>query len=402
MLCMYKEAKKNQVSSFNHLLNTQEWINQDKKFNPNFGAENTLITYNPITKNLDYSKYIRNSQNENLITNARNLEQQLDEKARLTYKKHKEQERETEKILAKKENRKPKKIRTVLQSKDLKKEFLIAFGDGNGTLTREEQLKQLPDLEERALKGIKAIFEAKGLMLEENLLFVAVHYDERNLIHLQCQYVDYSHKHNTTGSELNRIRVGDYFNEIEIKTEKQAYFYQKQHFSGFQDILADAMELERGVVNSRKMSLSVQEYRKKQLKKEIEEKQQTLNNLNSEVIQKSKNLEQAKLIKEIEDNKISNYINLKYKHLDNLAVKLSEVNTQKLDNVISKIETDFKITIPNSKKTLYKIDATTSKNELLEVFCSVVDGFREAYKKIKILVNIKNSKQRTIERILTH
>jgi hypothetical protein len=48
------------------------------------------------------------------------------------------------------------------------------------------------------------------------------------------------------------------------------------------------------------------------------------------------------------------------------------------------------------------MDATTSKNELLEVFCNVVDGFREAYKKIKILVNIKNSKQRTIERTLTH
>lgn len=401
MLCMYKEAKKAQISSFNHLLNTQELINQDKKFNPNFGAQNTLITYNPLTKKLESSKYVRNSNNQELITQISTLEQQLDAKARLAYKTHKEQERATEKILATQENRKPKKIRTVLQSKDLKKEFLITFGDGNGTLTRAEQLKQLPDLEERALDGIKAIFEAKGLTLAENLLFVAVHYDEKNLIHFHCQHTDYSYKNHTTGSELNRIRVGDFVEDVEVKTKKQAYALQRQYFSGFQDILANAIGLDRGIINSRKMSLSVQEYRKKQLLKEIEEEQQALNNLNLQVIQKSNNLAQAKLVKIIEDNKINNTVNLKYKHLENVALKLSEVNTQKLDNVISKIEMEHKITISNSKKLLYKLEATTSKNELLDVFCSVVEGFHEVYNKITALLKIKHSKQRIIERELT-
>lgn len=109
-------------------------------------------------------------------------------------------------------------------------------------------------------------------------------------------------------------------------------------------------------------------------------------------------LEQAKLLRTIENAKILNQVNLRYRHLELIAEELSKINTKKINSIIDIIETDHNIKIPPSKKILYQEQAKISKNQILDIFCELIDNFKQVFNKIQSIINIKSHNRAQIER----
>lgn len=246
---IFRQAAKAKRSTYNHLFNTQSVQNQNIKHNPNLNNENTVIVY-------DDGKFEKDTFKRNGLENYEhfiNYENQLDEEAREHYKQYKIQE--------KKENP-HKRVRTKLQSKDLKKEFVIALG-GDKNIGNKE------DFEDKILKTTIAVLEKKGLD-KSNLICIAIHYDEKTP-HAHIIYNDYSKLHHTTGTEYCKIRYKDGLDK------KQLRQLNRDKFAEFQDLVADNMGMERGQRNSRVKHLENYEYYEK------------MSNVNTKLLEEQRN-----------------------------------------------------------------------------------------------------------------
>ena len=272
---IFREAKINQISSLNHLFNEQEIRNQNPEFNKNLNNENKCIIYDSKIDTFKTLVFKRNSENQKAIDSFKRREDNLDKLARDDYTNHK---------LKEKEKNPKKKIRTVLQSKNLKKEFGIFLGG-------DKVINDKADFEKRALNTAIKILEKKGLS-KENLLSLTIHYDEKTP-HIHCQYNDYSFKHKTTGTECQKVRFVDGLDKKQIRK------INRDKFGEFQDLVAQEMGMERGKKGSKAKNISKSQYYENEAKKFEElQKQNNLLQENYKKLQEDFN----NLSRDYEDN----------------------------------------------------------------------------------------------------
>jgi hypothetical protein len=219
-IAIFRQAKKAQISTNNHLFNQQEIRNQYSKNNPNLTNKNTVIYVKD--GELVKKSFNRNGLNADLVQLFSDKARRLDEFARADYKQHK---------LAEKQANPGKKIRTVLQTKDLKKEFGIFLGG-------DKEIGNKEDFEAKIVKSTLAILEKKGLD-KSNIISIVIHFDEKTP-HAHIIYNDFSSLHKTTGQELGKIRQKEGLNK------QQLLKLNRDKFGEFQDILAENMGMERG------------------------------------------------------------------------------------------------------------------------------------------------------------
>jgi hypothetical protein len=246
-IAIYREAKVGKISSYHHLVCQQDFSNQDEKNNPNKGKSNLMFYIE--NGEYKYQEFYRDGTNQDLMESLKTKELELDKFARADYKAHKTKE--------KLENP-DKKVRTVLQSKNLKKEFVLAIG-GDQDITPS-------DFANKVTKTVDAVLKEKGLN-RENIIGVFVHRDEMGAIHGHVIFNEYSVLHKTTANQLGKptIPAG--------ATKKQISDIVKKHhedFGRFQDIVADAMGMQRGEKGSKAKHLSKAQHFEKQ-SKEVEQ-----------------------------------------------------------------------------------------------------------------------------------
>jgi hypothetical protein len=245
IVSIFRQSKAHQKSSFNHLFNCQELTNQDPAKNPNTAQINLYYKIN--NNKIEMLEFSRNGNNQNIINEVQETSKKLDELARSDYQKHKINEKiELQKLGITKKNR------TILQSKDLKKEFIIAFGN----TTRKELMahyKTPESLGNACLAGAFAILEKKGLD-KKNLICAVVHFDEVGLPHCNIIINDYSFSQHTTATQLDKKKDP-------TKNIKEQYKSHIKHFSEYQDILAQTMQLKRGEKGSRRKHLEISDYK---------------------------------------------------------------------------------------------------------------------------------------------
>ena len=273
---IFRQAAKAKRSTYNHLFNTQSVQNQNIKHNPNLNNENTVIVY-------DDGKFEKDTFKRDGLQNYEcfhSYENQLDEEAREHYKQHK---------LKQKAENPHKRVRTKLQSKDLKKEFVIALGG-------DKKIGNKEDFEDKILKTAIAVLEKKGLD-KSNLICIAIHYDEKTP-HAHIIYNDYSKLHHTTGTEYCKIRNKDGLDK------KQLRQLNRDKFAEFQDLVADNMGMERGRRKSKEKHLENYEYYEK------------MSNVNTKLLEEQRN--------EIAEN------NLSIKKLQEKIKELEAKNNRKL------------------------------------------------------------------------
>lgn len=247
---IYREANKHEISTFNHLINTQDIKNQDPEKNPNLGKTNLLI----YVEDGEFKEYEfkRDGNNQTDIDMLHKIEMELDKEAREHYKEHKTKEK-----LANPD----KKIRTVLQSTDLRKEFVLAIG---GDRKIDEST-----FAEKVKKTVDAVMDAKGLD-RGNIIGIFIHNDEKTT-HVHCQYNDYSKQYCTTSAQHARPKMTKGMTK---KTKSNLIKLQREEFGKFQDIVADNLEMERGEKGSQAKHLSkAQHFEKKS--KEVEQLERT-------------------------------------------------------------------------------------------------------------------------------
>jgi hypothetical protein len=249
-IAIYREANNHEISSFHHLVNTQDIENQDPEKNPNLGKTNLLI----YVENGEFKEYEfkRDGNNQSDIDMLHEIERELDKEARDHYKEHKIKER-----LANPD----KKIRTVLQSKDLRKEFFLAIG---GDCEIDEST-----FAEKVKKTVDAVMVAKGLE-RDNIIGVFIHRDERS-VHVHCSYNSYAKQYFTTAEQLARPKITKGMTK---KTKSNLIKLQREEFGKFQDIVAENLEMERGEKGSKaKHKTKAQFYDEKS--KEVEQLERT-------------------------------------------------------------------------------------------------------------------------------
>ena len=246
-IAIFRQAKISQISSLNHLL--QE-LSKDNLVNHNSEQKN-IVLFHENEKTFARVDFDRDGSNKKVAEIIKDYEKALDKHARNDYKEHKAAEKDKIFAECKKNGTKPPKIRTVLQTKNLKKEFVIAVG-GDKNVDNQEFYKN-------TLKTVKAVIKKKGLE-DKNILSIAIHFDETTP-HVHVQYNDYSFKHKTTASELERVRPGADMSRAEKKAQ---YALNCEKFGNYQDLVAENMEMERGEKGSRAKNKSKTEHLKKQ------------------------------------------------------------------------------------------------------------------------------------------
>lgn len=252
-IAIFRQAKISQISSLNHLL--QE-LSKDNLINHNSEQKN-IVLFHENEKTFARVDFDRDGNNKKVAETIKEYEKALDKHARDDYKKHKEAEKDKIFAECKKNGTKPPKIRTVLQTKNLKKEFVIAIG-GDKNVDNQEFYKN-------TLKTVKAVIKKKGLE-DKNILSIAIHFDETTP-HVHVQYNDYSFKHKTTASELERVRPGADMSRAEKKAQ---YALNCEKFGNYQDLVAENMEMERGEKGSRAKNKKKSEFLKE--KRELADK----------------------------------------------------------------------------------------------------------------------------------
>ena len=303
-IAIFRQAKKAQISTNNHLFNQQEIRNQHHKNNPNLTNENTVI----YVKDGELVKktFNRNGLNADLVQTFGDKAKQLDELARNDYKQHK---------TAEKQANPAKKIRTVLQTKDLKKEFGIFLGG-------DKDIGNKAEFEQKIVKSVLKILEKKGLD-KSNIISIVVHYDEKTP-HAHIQYNDYSFKHKTTGQELGKIRQKEGLNKQQLLKLNRA------NFGEFQDILAENMGMDRGKRDSKQVNISKTQY------------YENVANNKNDVIELSKNLELKTAILA----KYENYLSVANSEIKQLKGQLSKYKN--VDNTIDTLKKDLDISLDYS------------------------------------------------------
>ena len=320
-IAIFRQAKKEQISTNNHLFNTQEIRNQHHKNNQNLTNKNTLIYVE--NGELVRREFQRNGNNQEIIDHFKQVEKELDKLAREDYKQHK---------LAEKQANPAKKVRTVLQSKSLKKEFGIFLGG-------DKRVENKEDFEQKIVKSALKILEKKGLS-EKNLISIVIHYDELTP-HAHINYNDYSSLHKTTGQEFGKIRSKNGLNKQELRK------LNMQEFGKFQDILANTMEMERGQKDSKQVNISKTQYYK------------NMANNKNDVIELSKNLELKTAILA----KYENYLSVANNEIKQLKQQLNSYKN--VDGVINDLKNDLSISNNYSIKRDKRINENLA--ELFEV-----------------------------------
>lgn len=340
-IAIYRQAKNNQLSSLNHLFNTQEKTNQNADNNPNINNDNFCIYKKG--DNLYKTTFKRDGNNDNIIKSVEDAANIIDSKAREDYKQHK---------LKQKEANPSKKVRTVLQSKNLEREFVIALGGDKSIGSKE-------DFEKKALNAVDAVLKNKGLTVKDNLLCVVIHYDEKTP-HIHCKYNDYSFEHKTTSKELFRNRTDK---DAPKEEKRAAREEEKENFSQFQDIVANEMGMDRGQRNSKQKHLEKHDF---YLQTIAEQQKQINNNANLLEVRTKTNddlkSENQNLREEIEQQKID---------IDSNNKLLAEQKTNiKSTSIFQRSVEQFeRLPTMEKQKTLQILDKTidyckTSNNEL--------------------------------------
>lgn len=281
-IAIFRQAKANQISSYNHLVNIQDFTNQNKLFNSKVGYTNIMFTVND---NGEYSatKYIRDGKNQHLITNLKKREDNLDKLSRDDYKSHK---------LKEKVANPTKRVRTVLQSKDLRKEFIIALGG-------DKKIKPW-DFANKVKATVDAVMEKKGLD-RRNVIGIFIHADEKTL-HAHISYNDFSFKYSTTASQLGRFKIEKGMSR-ELKSE--VLKLQRAKFAEYQDLVAEKMGMQRGEVNSRaKHTTKAQFYDEKA--KEVDQFEIKLSSKTQELEEIKKAVEDVRKSTSAEINALAN------------------------------------------------------------------------------------------------
>jgi hypothetical protein len=357
-IAIFRQAKISQISTLNHLL--QE-MSKDNLVNKNNKTGN-VVWYHDTVDTFKKVFFERDGSNNEIIETIKEYEKAIDKHARNDYQEHKEAEKDKIFAECKKNGTKPPKIRTVLQTKNLKKEFVIAIG-GDKNVDNQE-------FYDNAIKTVKAVIKKKGLE-DKNILSIVVHFEETTP-HLHCQYLDYSFKHKTTASELERVRPGV---DMSREEKKAQYALNCEKFGNYQDLVAENMEMERGVKGSRAKNKSKPEYYqelKEMLKRLNEEisKQNLLRDANKKTIDDQQQI--------IENNE--NIINEKTKRVSLGCYALNKL----IDGVAKKIG--------------------LSKNETIEVLSSFYNQDKNSFKNIVNEANKKlekniDSQQKTREEL---
>jgi hypothetical protein len=239
-------------------------------------TQKNVVWYHDTVDTFKKVFFERNGSNNQIVETIKEYEKAIDKHARNDYKEHKEAEKDKIFAECKKNGTKPPKIRTVLQTKNLKKEFVIAVG-GDKNVDNQE-------FYDNAIKTVKAVIKKKGLE-DKNILSIAIHFEE-STPHLHCQYLDYSFKHKTTASELERVRPGV---DMSREEKKAQYALNCEKFGNYQDLVAETMGMERGEKGSRAKNKTKKDYYKelkdliKRLNEEIS-KQNLLRDANKKTI----------------------------------------------------------------------------------------------------------------------
>lgn len=300
-IAIFRQAKKEQVSSVEHLVLRNDRFNSDPKFNKNFNKENVLFVRD--NGRIGSLNFVRNGLRNDLdlVGYIKEREGFIDKLAREDYKNHK---------LAEKAENPTKKVRTVLQSKDLKREFIIAFGGDDkyksSAFAKKSQIKEF----------ITKMLKAKGLD-DRNLICATYHQDEK-YPHLHVQYNCYSFDKHTTEIELEKRSIKEL-----AKTNKfdSPYDAVRENFSKWQDktvqILNDiGVDCVRGEKDSKRKNISKFQHLEEEIKKKQAEllKLQQANELEitnkQAMIDKLNNIIQKKELV-IEDYKAKEQLNLK-------------------------------------------------------------------------------------------
>lgn len=311
-IAIFRQAKKEQISTNNHLFNQQEIRNQYSKNNPNLTNKNTLIYFED--GKLQKREFQRNGNNDDLVKQFNAKAEQLDKIAREEYKAHK---------TAEKLANPSKKIRTVLQTKDLKKEFGIFLG-GDKNIGNKE------DFEVKIVKSALAILQKKGLD-KSNIISIVIHFDEKTP-HAHITYNDFSSLHKTTGLEFGKIRQKEGLNK------QQLLKLNRDKFGEFQDILAENMGMDRGKRDSKQVNISKTQYYK------------NMANNKNDVIELSKNLELKTAILA----KYENYLSVANNEIKQLKQQLNSYKNA--DLVIDDLKNDLSISNNYTIKRDKRID----------------------------------------------
>ena len=278
-IAIFRKAKANQISTLSHLINNHELTNQDSKLNPSKDNINTVYIYDNGLKTAEFK---RDGTNAKIIEKISEIEKRLDQEARADYTEYKTKEK-----LANPN----KKIRTVLQSKNLKKEFIIAVG---GDCKIDDPVQ----FEKDVLKTAFKILKHKGLD-EKNLIALVVHNDESSSSssnssksspsqHIHCQYCDYSWSKKTTATQLEKPKIT---NGMTPEEKRQAHKSSREAFALFQNLTAEGLKMSRGEKDSRvKHKTKAQFY---------EEKAKEVDQLEIKLSSKTQELEEIK--KAVED-----------------------------------------------------------------------------------------------------
>lgn len=211
---------------------------------------------------------------------------------------------------------------------------------------------------------------------------------------LEEEFAKYELKKRTEYTKYNRKvhkTYAEHLAETEIKTNQANKKLAELHnnyqstMTSYTNSLDNAKEQINGIKTQYKEVINSLALKHSQ---EIE----NLNNIHAKTINE---LEHAQLIRVVDNAKISNQVNLRYKHIDMVAEELSKVTTDKVNTIIKQIEVDNNIKIPESKMILYNQTAKISKNQVLNVFCELVANFKQVFNKIQSIITLKNSKNLT-------
>ena len=271
-IAIFRKAKMGQKSSINHVVNSQSLDNQGTQKNQNYLQENKLYIFDEAKNDFTFTKYQRDGESQELnnLLNARIKE--LDKLARVDYKQNKEAEKDEIFKKCREQGTKPPKIRTVLQSKDLVKEVVIALG-GDKSIDKAK-------FEKNAVEFAKKFMDKKQLD-NKNIISISIHYDE-STPHLHLHYCDYSFKKHTTATSLESVQCKDKTKEEKTALVKSA----REKFGEFQDLAAETFEMSRGNKGSREKNKEKALFLKEQLHMMEQVKQQKLaelSRLNSEI-----------------------------------------------------------------------------------------------------------------------
>lgn len=345
-IAIFRQAKISQISSLNHLL--QE-LSKDNLVNHNSEQKN-IVLFHENEKTFARVDFDRDGSNKKVAEIIKDYEKALDKHARNDYKEHKEAEKDKIFAECKKNGTKPPKIRTVLQTKNLKKEFVIAIG-GDKNVDNQEFYKN-------TLKTVKAVIKKKGLE-DKNILSIAIHFDETTP-HVHVQYNDYSFKHKTTASELERVRPGAGMSREEKKAQ---YAENCEKFGNYQDIVAETMNMERGERGSRAKNKSKTDYYqelKEMIKKINEEigRQNLLQDANKKTIEDQQNfIKENELVIDEKTKRVSIGCHGLNKLIDGVAKKIGLSKNETIEVLSSFYNQDknsFKNIVNEANKKLEK------------------------------------------------